>query len=147
MNFIDTTAPAQTNAIAFEFDLDHPPEKVWRALTDPILLTEWLLPVVNFKLDPGAPFTFQAPPQPGWDGTVNCKLLEVEPRHKLRWSWVVGDIDTVVTFTLTPTATGGTRLSLLQTGFKPDQKQNSAGARYGWKMMGQRLIDLLPKLS
>ena len=51
-------------------------------------------------------------------------------------------LDTVVTFTLTPTASG-TRLSLVQSGFKPDQKQNFGGARYGWKMMGGKLVDLL----
>lgn len=146
MKFVETTAPGQTDAISFEFDLEHPPEKIWRALTDPILLAEWLLPVVGFKLDPGTAFTFGAPPQPGWDGTVHCRLLDVEPHHKLRWAWVVGDIDTVVTFTLTPTERG-TRLSVVQSGFKPDQKQNFAGARYGWKMMGQRLLDLLPRLS
>jgi len=62
MNPIDTTAPAQTESIAFEFDLPHLPEKVWRALTDPVLLTEWLLPVVELKLEPGAAFTFKTQP-------------------------------------------------------------------------------------
>ena len=55
-------------------------------------------------------------------------------------------MDTVVTFTLTPTASG-TRLSLVQSGFKPDQKQNFGGARYGWKMMGGKLVDLLARIS
>jgi uncharacterized protein YndB with AHSA1/START domain len=54
-------------------------------------------------------------------------------------------VDTVVTFTLTPTASG-TRLHLVQSGFKPDQKQNFGGARYGWRLMGGRLIDLLSKV-
>lgn len=58
---------------------------------------------------------------------------------------MVGDIDTVVTFTLTPTPTG-TRLSLVQSGFLPHQKQNLGGARYGWKMMSGRLIDLLEQM-
>jgi uncharacterized protein YndB with AHSA1/START domain len=146
MNPVDTTAPAQTDAIAFEFDLRHPPEKVWRALTDPALLTDWLLPIAALALEPGATFTFQAPPQPGWDGTVNCRFVEIETRKRLRWTWVVGDIDTVVTFTLTPTPTG-TRLSLVQSGFKSHQKQNFGGARYGWRMMGGRLVDLLERGS
>ena len=59
MNPIDKTAPSQTESISFEFDLHHSPEKVWRALTDPVLLTEWLLPVVDLKLEPGAAFTFK----------------------------------------------------------------------------------------
>jgi uncharacterized protein YndB with AHSA1/START domain len=119
---------------------------VWRALTDPVLLAEWLLPVTGFKLEPGAAFTFKTQPYPGWDGLVNCRMLEIEAHRKIRYAWVVGDMDTVVTFTLTPT-TSGTRLSLVQSGFKPDQKQNFGGARYGWKTMGAKLVDLLTRLS
>lgn len=146
MNPTDRTDPSQTETLSFEFDLHHPPEKVWRALTDPALLAEWLLPAVGFELEPGAAFTLQAPPQPGWDGTVNCRFLEIEPQRKLSWSWVVGDIDTVVTFTLEPTA-AGTRLTLVQSGFKPDQRRNFAGARYGWRMMGGKLVDLLGRIA
>jgi uncharacterized protein YndB with AHSA1/START domain len=147
MSPIDKTAPSQTESISFEFDLHHVPEKVWRALTDPVLLTEWLLPVVELKLEPAAAFTFKTQPYPGWDGTVSCRILEIEAPRKLSYTWVVGDmaIDTVVTFTLTPTASG-TRLSLVQSGFKPDQKQSSGGARYGWKMMGGKLVDLLARI-
>ena len=138
----DETARSQTESLSFDFDLQHSPEKVWRALTDPVLLMEWLLPVVDLKLERGSAFTFKTQPQPGWDGIVNCRILEIEAPRKLSYAWVVGDIDTVVTFTLTPTATG-TRLSLVQSGFRPDQKQNLGGARYGWKMMGGKLVDLL----
>jgi uncharacterized protein YndB with AHSA1/START domain len=146
MTPIDTTAKAQTETLSFEFDLQHSPEKVWRALTDPALLTEWLLPVVDLKLEPGAAFAFKTQPYPGWDGTVNCQFVEIEAHRKLSYTWVVGEmqIDTVVTFTLAPTASG-TRLSLVQSGFKPDQKQNFGGARYGWKMMGGKLVDLLAR--
>ncbi len=146
MNLLDKTDPSQTDSISFEFELRHSPEKVWRALTDPVLLTEWLLPVVGFKLESGAAFTFKTQPYPGWDGTVNCRLLEIEAHRKLSYRWVVGDmaLDTVVTFTLTPTASGS-RLSLVQSGFKPEQKQNFGGARYGWKMMGGKLVDLLAR--
>jgi len=146
MSPADKTPPSQTESIAFEFELPHPPQKVWRALTDPVLLAQWLLPVLDLKLQPGAAFRFQAPAQPGWDGTVNCRLLEIDAQNKLTWAWVVGDIDTVVTFTLTPTPSG-TRLSLVQSGFKPHQKQNFAGARYGWKMMGGKLADVLANIQ
>ena len=135
----------QTESIAFEFDLPHPPEKVWRALTDPVLLAEWLLPVVDLALEPGATFTFRTQPYPGWDGTVQCRLVEIDPHRKLSYTWRVPFLDTVVTFTLTPTASG-TRLSLVQSGFTPDQKRESGGARYGWKMMGQKLVDLLARI-
>jgi uncharacterized protein YndB with AHSA1/START domain len=148
MNPVDTTTPSQTDSIAFEFDLHHSPEKVWRALTDPTLLKEWLLPVFALKLEPGAAFTFKTQAYPPWDGTVNCRLLELDPHKKISYTWVVGDmaIDTVVTFTLVPTASG-TRLSLVQSGFKPAQKQNFGGARYGWKMMGGKLVDLLARIA
>jgi len=141
----DKTAPSQTESISFEFDLQHLPEKVWRALTDPVLLTEWLLPVVELELVPGAPFTFRTQPQPGWDGIVNCRILEIEAPRKITYTWSVPFLDTVVAFTLTPTA-AGTRLSLVQSGFKPDQKQNFGGARYGWKLMGGKLVDLLARM-
>lgn len=144
MTITDRTARSQTGSLAFELDLPHPPEKVWRALTDPELLAEWLLPAIDFELAPAAEFTFKAPPQPGWDGTVNCRVLEIEEHRKLRYAWVVGDLDTVVTFTLTPAASG-TQLSIVQSGFKPEQKRNFAGARYGWKMMSGRLVELLAR--
>ncbi len=66
--------------------------------------------------------------------------------RKLSYTWSVPFLDTVVTFTLTPTESG-TRLSVVQSGFKPDQKQEFGGARYGWRMMGGRLIDLLARIS
>jgi len=147
VTFTDTTSRSQTESISFDFDLHHSPEKVWRALTDPALLAEWLLPVVDLKLEPGAAFTLKTDPHPGWDGTVNCRFLEIEPKRKLSYAWVVGfGLDTVVTFTITPTESG-THLSLVQSGFKPDQKQNFGGARYGWKMMSGKLVDLLARIS
>ena len=80
MNSIETTAPLQTESISFEFDLQHSPEKVWRALTDPTLLAEWLLPVVGFTLEPGAAFTFRTQPHPGFP----CSgILTVLPSPRL----------------------------------------------------------------
>jgi uncharacterized protein YndB with AHSA1/START domain len=147
MNLVDKTVTSQTDAITFEFDLHHSPQKVWRALTDPELLAEWLLPVTGLKLEPEVAFSFKTQPYPGWDGTVNCRMLEIEAFRKLSYTWVVGnmELDTIVTFTLTPTASG-THLSLVQSGFKATQKQNFGGARYGWKMMGGKLVDLLARI-
>jgi uncharacterized protein YndB with AHSA1/START domain len=149
----DNTARSQTETLSFEFELQHSPQKVWRALTDPGLLAQWLLPIVEreFELEPGAAFTFQAPAQPGWDGAVNCRIVGIDSQKKLSYTWVVGDMDTVVTFTLAPMASGasgasGTRLTLVHTGFKPSQKQNFGGARYGWKLMGGKLVELLARI-
>jgi len=145
MSFADTTAKSQQEAITFEFDLPHRPEKVWRALTDPELMSQWLLPVIGFEPTPGKAFTLQTQAYPGWDGTVNCRLVEIEPHRKITYTWTVPFLDTVVTFVLTPTESG-TRLSLVQSGFKPDQKQEFGGSRYGWRMMGQKLVDLLERI-
>jgi uncharacterized protein YndB with AHSA1/START domain len=145
MTVIDTTERSQVETISFEFDLPHSPAKVWRALTDPELLAQWLLPVIGFELQPGAAFTLKTQPYPGWDGTVDCRFLEIEPQRRLSYTWTVPFLDTVVTFTLTPTALG-TRLSLVQSGFTPEQKRESGGARYGWKMMGEKLVDLLTRI-
>ena len=145
MTSTEPTAPAQTESLSFDFDLPHPPAKVWRALTEPELLAEWLLPVLDLKLERGASFTFKTQAYPGWDGTVNCRFIEIEPQRKLSYAWTVPFLDTVVTFTLTPTD-AGTRLSLVQSGFTTEQKRESGGARYGWKMMGGKLEDLLARI-
>jgi uncharacterized protein YndB with AHSA1/START domain len=148
MSVIDKTDSSQTESLSFEFDLHHLPEKVWRALTDPALLAEWLLPVVGLELERGAAFTLKAPSFPGWDGIVNCRFLEIEAHRKLSYAWVVGDmeLDTVVTFTLSRTAFAS-RLTLVLSRFRPEQTQISGGARYGWKMMGGKLVDLLARIT
>jgi len=148
MTITDTTEKAQNETLSFEFELKHPPAKVWRALTEPELLAEWLLPTLDLKLERGAAFKLKTQPYPGWDGIVNCQFVEIEPQRKLSYKWVVGDmeIDTVVTFTLSPTPSG-TLLSLVQSGFKPENKQAFGGQRYGWDMMGNKLVDLLGRLS
>ena len=146
MTVTDKTAPSQTESISFEFDLAHAPEKVWRALTDPALLAEWLLPAVGLKLETGSAFMLKTQPYPGWDGTVNCRFLEIEDGRKLSYKWDVPFLETVVTFTLTPTPSG-TRLNLVQSGFREDQKQEFGGARYGWRMMGGKLVSLLERTA
>ena len=146
MNPTDTTAPSQTDAISFDFDLPHPPARIWRALTEPALLTQWLLPVIGLEREPGATFTFKTDPHPGWDGVVSCRMLAIEPERKLSYTWGVPFLETVVTFTLTPTGSG-TRLSIVQSGFRENQRREFGGARYGWKMMGGKLVDLLARVG
>lgn len=143
----DITPRGTSEAIAFEVELPHPVEKVWRALTEPTLLSEWLLPVLDLPLVPGGAFAYRTQPQPGWDGTVHCRVIEVEKYRKLSYTWVVGDmLDTVVTFGLVATE-AGTHLSLVHRGFREHQKRNFGGARYGWRRMGERLVTLLGRTS
>jgi uncharacterized protein YndB with AHSA1/START domain len=72
-----------TDSLSLELDLDHPPEKVWRALTDPALLTEWLLPVAGLRLEPGAAFTLKTQAFPGWDGSI----WQSHPGRQTRKCW------------------------------------------------------------
>jgi uncharacterized protein YndB with AHSA1/START domain len=140
----ETAAQAEHESLTLELELPHGPEKVWRALTDPALLAEWLLPVVGFELEPGAEFTFKTRAYPGWDGTVSCRMIEIEEHRKLSYAWTVPFLETVVTFSLTGVP-AGTRLTIVQSGFKPEQQREFGGARFGWKMMAGKLADLLAR--
>lgn len=115
----------EVRRVIVERDFVHPPERVWRALTQPELLADWLMRS-DFRAEPDHPFRFYAE----W-GEIDCKVLEVRPMHSLSYTWSAFDVETVVTFTLLPTASG-TRLRMEQTGFRPDQKQALGGAKGGW---------------
>jgi len=98
----------------------HPRELVWRALTDPELVGEWLMKN-DFAPERGRRFTLRTEPQPGFDGIVHAEVLEIEPPARMCWSWRGGPIDTVVTFTLTEEVSFGqqaTRLRVDHTGFE-----------------------------
>ena len=79
----------------------HPPDDVWRALTDPVALAEWLMPS-NFEPRVGHEFQFQTTPRPGFrfDGTIRCKVVALDAPRRLVYSWRAGSLDTVVTWTL-----------------------------------------------
>jgi uncharacterized protein YndB with AHSA1/START domain len=140
----------ETKSIAMEIDLPHAPPKVWRALTEPALLAKWLMST-DMQTVVGKAFTFRAPASPQWDGTVNCEMQEIEPQKRLRYSWGGGGLDsTEVTWTLTPTKTGGTLLRLEHSGFRPDKGQARffEGAKGGWQWMaGQRLGEVLAEMA
>lgn len=113
-----------TDSIITECDLAEPPEKVWRALTVPDLLAAWLMPN-DIRPEVGGRFTFKTRPESS-DGAIECEVLAVEPHRLLRYSWRGGNaerdasgrtLDTVVTFVLTETVTGGTHLRVVHSGF------------------------------
>ena len=93
----------------------HPPERVWRALTDPRAIAEWLMPN-DFEPKLGHRFQFRTQPRPGFDGIVNCEVIEIQPLRRLSYTWVGGSLNTVVIFSLQPES-GGTRLRLEHRGF------------------------------
>lgn len=138
---------ADTRSIVMERELPHPPEKVWRALTQSALLDEWLM-TNDFRPVVGHRFNFRSTPTPHWNGVTDCEVLAVEPNARLSYAWnASGDeaakgLKTVVTWTLTRTGTG-TLLRLEQSGFRPEDEPAYHGAmNYGWR----RLLDNLEKL-
>jgi uncharacterized protein YndB with AHSA1/START domain len=124
--------PPETRSVVVEREIPYPPERIWRALTQPHLIEEWLMkndfePVVNRR------FSLRG----DW-GTADCQVLAVEQNRALSYTWAAFGLQSVVAFTLTPTSTG-THLRMEQSGFRADQSQAYHGAKAGW---GQFLTSL-----
>jgi uncharacterized protein YndB with AHSA1/START domain len=142
----------ETQTITMEYELAHAPAKVWRAISDPALVAQWLMSN-DLKAEVGHTFRFTSQPTEWWDGIVNCEVLEAEPNKRLSYAWrsgkpEMGGLDTVVTWTLTPTSSGGTMLSLVHTGFNAGDKFAADGAIKGWtKMMEVKLPAVLEKMD
>ncbi len=130
---------SETRAVVIERELPHPPEKIWRALTQPEPIAEWLMKN-DFKPVRGHRFDLRA----DW-GTVDCEVLEVEPNKLLSYTWASYDLKSVVTWTLTATRTG-TRLRMEQSGFPPDRPQYYQGAQSGWPRFLAALEQVLARL-
>jgi uncharacterized protein YndB with AHSA1/START domain len=126
---MSTVVPTRT--LVIERELPHPPEKIWRALTEGSLMEEWLMKN-DFQPVVGHRFSFRATPVGGWSGVIDCEVLVVEPNVRLSYSWGTLGMGSVVAWMLTPTESG-THLRMEQSGFGPDQDANYKGASYGWK--------------
>jgi uncharacterized protein YndB with AHSA1/START domain len=135
----------ETRSVVVEREFSVPPEKLWRALTQPHLIAEWLMkndfsPVVGHR------FNLRG----DWGGVLDCEVLAIEPHKTLSYTWNFAHEDTafnlqsVVVFTLTPTSTG-TRLRMEQTGFRPEQKQAYGGANAGWREFFGKLEQVLAR--
>ncbi|TPI29786.1 polyketide cyclase [Mesorhizobium sp. B3-2-1] len=135
----------ETRTVVVEREVSHPPEKLWRALTQPHLIEEWLMkndfnPVVGHR------FNLRG----DWGGVLDCEVLAVEPHKTLSYSWNLAhqdpafDLRSVVTFTLTPTSSG-THLRMEQAGFRPDQRRAYGGAKVGWPQFLEKLEELLAR--
>lgn len=133
-------ATAETLSVVIERDMPHPPEKLWRALSQPHLIEEWLMKN-DFMPVVGHHFHLSA----DW-GSVNAEVLVVEPNKTLSYTWCAYGLESVVTWTLTPTSTG-TRLRMEQSGFRPDQQQAYQGAKAGWPQFLGELEQLLARLD
>jgi len=102
--------------IRLEAFYPHPPEKVWKAIADPELLARWLMDN-DFKPEVGHEFQFRTAPQPGWNGIVDCRVVEADPPCRLAYTWAGSWGESLVTWTLTALAGGGTRVALEHSGF------------------------------
>ena len=120
-----------TRTLVIERVFQHPPEKLWRALTENPLIAQWLLKN-DFEPVVGRKFQFRSEPVQNWDGVIDCEVLVVDPIKQLSYSWSSLGLDSVVLFTLTP-AEGGTHLRMEHSGFGPNQQQAYGGAKYGWQ--------------
>ena len=127
---------AETRSVIVEREIPYPPEKIWRALTQPHLIEAWLMQN-DFSPVAGHRFDLRA----DW-GSVGCRVLSVEPNKTLSYSWAAYGLESVVTWTLTPTG-GGTHLRMEQSGFRPDQQQAYQGAKFGWPKFFAKLEQVL----
>ncbi|MCT1656085.1 SRPBCC family protein [Brevibacterium luteolum] len=120
-----------------EFDV--PATTLWRALTDSELLSTWLMPN-DFRAEVGHRFTMTTDPAPMFDGTVHLEVLEIDPPHKMVWSWRGGPIDTTVTFTVTELGPESCRFEFLQEGFQgPRAEFARFFLRGGWRKLAPLL--------
>jgi uncharacterized protein YndB with AHSA1/START domain len=126
----------ELRSVVVEREFPYPAEKLWRALTQPHLIEAWLMKN-DFVPATGHRFTLRG----DW-GSVECQVTELEANRSLSYTWVAMGLDSVVTWTLEPTA-AGTLLRMEQTGFRADQDQAYHGARYGWNQFFDGLARVL----
>jgi uncharacterized protein YndB with AHSA1/START domain len=119
------------STLVIERVFPHPPEKLWRALTENPLIAQWLMKN-DFEPVVGQKFQFCAEPVPNWNGLIDCEVLIIDRPKRLSYSWSSMGLDFVVLWTLTPSETG-THLRMEQSGFRPGQEQAYKGANYGWQ--------------
>ena len=138
---------AKTRSVIVEREIPYPPEKIWRALTQPHLIEEWLMKN-DFKPVAGHSFNLRG----DWGGVLDCEVLAVDPTRALSYTWnfthddAAFNLRSVVNFTLTPTSTG-THLRMEQSGFRPDQKQAYGGAHSGWQKFFANLEQVLARVD
>lgn len=142
-----TNTATEMRSVVVEREMAHRPEKIWRALTQPILIEEWLMKN-DFEPVVGHRFNLRG----DWGGVLDCEVLSVEPNKELTYSWDFAHDDpaynlkSVVTFTLTPTSTG-THLRMEQSGFRPDQPQAFGGAKAGWTQFFAKLEQVVARID
>jgi uncharacterized protein YndB with AHSA1/START domain len=131
----------ETRSVVVEREFPFPPEKIWRALTQPHLIAEWLMKN-DFKPVVGRRFNLRRNPRPDVNIVVDCEVQVVELNKTLSYTWDAMGLESVVTWTLTPTS-AGTHLRMEQSGFRTDQKLAFGGAKAGWRQSFEKLEHVL----
>jgi uncharacterized protein YndB with AHSA1/START domain len=119
----------ETRSVVVEREIPHSPEKIWRALTQPHLIEDWLMkndfaPVVGHR------FNLRRNPQPDLNIVIDCQVLVIEPNKTLSYTWAAYGLESVVTWTLTPKSTG-THLRMEQSGFRRISSRPTRAPRAG----------------
>jgi uncharacterized protein YndB with AHSA1/START domain len=132
-------SPAPTLTLVVERVFPHPPEKLWRALTESTLLAQWMMKN-NFEPEVGHRFQFHSDPSSKWQYVMDCKVLAVDPPVRLSYIWSPSGFGAdvpqmVVLFTLTP-AQGGTHLRMEQSGI-PDERGKTWADQSWQKFLGE----------
>ncbi len=135
----------ETRIVVVEREFPFPPEKIWRALTQPHLIEEWLMSN-DFRPVIGHRFNLRRSPRPDVNIVVDCQVRIVEPNKTLSYTWDAMGLESVVTWTLTPTS-AGTRLRMEQAGFRPDQPQYYEGAKGGWQRFVAALEQVVARMD
>jgi uncharacterized protein YndB with AHSA1/START domain len=132
-------------SIQLEQELSASPDLIWRMLSEPKPVSEWLM---ENDIAPrvGHRFTFRARPTLVWDGIVHCEVRDVRPAERLVYSWVgASDMpETIVSWLIHPTKSG-TRLAFGHAGFR-GLKYGLIGRllKHGWQdMIGRKLPSAL----
>lgn len=139
------TTATETRSVIVEREIPQPAARIWKALTQSHLISEWLMNN-DFKAEIGHKFKLRGE----WGGVLDCEVLAIDPERSLSYAWDHDNDDplyalkSVVTYTLTPTATG-THLRVEQAGFHPEQKQAYGGAHAGWKNFLTKLEEVTAK--
>ena len=139
------TGEGETRTVIVERQLAAPAEKIWRALTQPHLIEEWLMKT-DFKPVEGQKFQLRKDPTPEISVVIDCEVRTIETNKTLSYSWSAYGTETLVTFTLTPVE-GGTLLRLEQAGFPADNKAAIKGANASWPMFMAELEKLLSRID
>jgi len=122
------------STVRFERRLAHPPEKVWRALTEPAQLASWFPVAPDWELTPGAKIRFELLNEraPAGEG----EIIAVDPPRLLEYSWDAS----VLRWELTPDG-DGTRLVFTDTSTEVERvPQELAGWHVGLEALDASLL-------